>query len=214
VPRPAHTLATYSGLIRNSTTLTQVETWSIGIRGGVVSSADVATLEATANGLAGIFATHMAPRFGPDVTLTKVRVARVGADGLVLRTADGAYLQGDKALASPGSGTAAYIAPASTALTVSLTTARSGPTGKGRIFLPWPSTIALTAGKTIATADATQVAASVKAWLNAHATFWTPQVVSTKGYMSPITGLRVGLVPDTQRSRRHSIPENYVTATL
>jgi hypothetical protein len=37
----------------------------------------------------------------------------------------------------------------------------------------------------------------------------TPVVASTKGYNSIVTGVRVGRVLDTIRSRRASLPENY-----
>lgn len=148
--------------------------------------------------------------------LTHVKVARINAlgkyddmDPLIFDIAD-----------QPGAntlGTQAQTLPQA-ALAVSLVTARRGPTGKGRFYLPCPvvlietSDLRLTAGQ--ATAFATAAAGLITNLNNAPGIDVTEMAVcvaSTKGYNTPVTGVRVGRVVDTIRSRRNRLVENHST---
>lgn len=109
----------------------------------------------------------------------------------------------------------AVLHPYPVSLCVSLVTARRGPTGKGRIYLPLPSLAVNDAG--LCGNNAVQgVAVSVQTLLNAlnnapglDVTDNEVVVSSSKGYLSVVTGVRAGLVLDTVRSRRRSLLENY-----
>ena len=105
------------------------------------------------------------------------------------------------------------------ACVVSLTSARRGPTGKGRVFLPMPNvqldnTLRMTPNFQGA------IQASAAAWLVAcknepgfDLNGLRPVIISSKGYSSEVKGVRVGRVLDTMRSRRTSIPEDYSAPT-
>ena len=112
---------------------------------------------------------------------------------------------------------AAY-ARAQTALAVSLVTGRRGPTGKGRFYLPCPTALHDDTFL-ISAAAAEGVRASAVTLINdlnnlpgldSFPSFGVV-VASSKGYNTPVTGVRVGRVVDVIRSRRSSIAEAYTT---
>jgi hypothetical protein len=113
--------------------------------------------------------------------------------------------------------------PFQTALAVTLTTAITrGNANKGRLFLPLPKFQRDQSGL-IQTTDATTVANVMKTWLQAFATatpILIPRVFSKGGKVDPtpvshnITGIKVGRVLDTIRSRRRSLPESYVVLSM
>ncbi len=55
---------------------------------------------------------------------------------LVNKNADDAYKQGDSVADAAGGTSGSVVMPLQTALVVSLTTNRAGPTGKDRFYLP------------------------------------------------------------------------------
>jgi len=104
------------------------------------------------------------------------------------------------------------------ALAVSLVTARRGPTGKGRFYIPLPVVMGLAAnGWLIAESDVNTIRARAATMLSdinnapGYDSGGAPTVVvaSTKGYNTPVTGVRVGRVMDTIRSRRRQLSESY-----
>lgn len=211
--RPEHTVITYTGSVRNGAAI--LERWQWSVRTPRHSNNTPALLATTATAWAGFYSTHLRPKFAPRTVCEKVRVAHVGLDGLVQKDPDGAYLQGDAVGDMPGTGAGSgQFYPLQTALVASLTTARSGPTGKGRIFLPWPDTLAIQQNCQLLPADALAMANAVKGFLNAAAASAQVHVVSSKGYTSRVTGVRVGVAPDTQRSRRGDVPETYQAVLL
>lgn len=152
------------------------------------------------------------------VRLQRVRVAQIDAGGLVDQDNGGAYNQGDYLTDLAGTGGSA-VYPLQTSLCVSLRTNRSGPTGKGRFFLPMPTyqingTDFRLSNADVATAGgrAVSLLKGVGVVLSSTATTSSggAQVVSSKGYMSDVVGVRVGRVLDTMRSRRSDLPEGYV----
>ena len=142
--------------------------------------------------------------------LRQVKLAWIGADGKYTRDpmiADGFDV--------PGGGGATPLYPPQIALAVSLNTDRRGPTGKGRFYLPSPA-IAMGLGYQISDADRDDVVNSTVTFLNDLANEpgvdvlgLAPVVASTKGYNSLVTGVRVGRIFDTVRTRRRSLVENY-----
>lgn len=154
-----------------------------------------------------------------DAVLTEVKFASIGADGKY--TADPVVIA---VTGGAGGGNNAFnqVLPQS-ALAVSLMTDRRGPSGKGRFYLPMPAFA--TAGANsfqITQANADGVRDSVQTMLNEILNApgldnvnneLDPVVVvaSTKGFNTPVTGVRVGRVVDTIRTRRNALSENYTT---
>jgi hypothetical protein len=106
--------------------------------------------------------------------------------------------------------------PLQVAFVVSLNTARRGPTGKGRCFLPCPG-MALFPSDGLTDAATAQAAAVSFAQLVSDLNNVpgidgvAPKVTiaSSKGYNSDVTSVRTGRVFDTMRSRRRSQEELY-----
>lgn len=214
--KPAHTRVTFEGVV--GTAAAPLERWSLNVN----FPADAEPLTGTqlvsdsvAEDAAGAWVASFQNDMPSDVVLTQVKVAHVNADGHVGLRADGSYAQGVWTGELAGEQPPQAM-PLQTALCVSLVTARSGPTGKGRFFLPWPGYSVSTSTKILSEANATSAATLAVAFLNSLATSLTfpPQVVSSKGYMSQVVGVRVGRVPDTMRSRREDLPEGYVSLPL
>lgn len=98
---------------------------------------------------------------------------------------------------------------------VTLESARRGPSGKGRMFLPLP-VFSIDGGGLISGANALDVATSVAAFLNNiqnspgfDGSGASVVIASSKGFLSPVIGVRAGRVVDTIRSRRTSLVEAY-----
>lgn len=214
--KPAHSRVVFEGV--TGTVAAPVERWAFGINfpaDAIPTDGTALVDDAVASELAGAYDTHIASQMGSDVILTKVKCSHVGANGHVALRADGSYVQGEWEGSKVGD-LPPLAMPLQTALVVSLTTNRAGPTGKGRFFLPWPGYGISVSTKRLESVDAAFLAGQAKSFLNALAgiTTFPPQVVSSKGYMTPVTGIRVGRVPDTMRSRREDAPEGYVDLPL
>ena len=141
--------------------------------------------------------------------LTQVKFAPIGVNG---KYSGDPFVYDFLPVLAAGGG---LLHPYNVSLCVSLTTARRGPTGKGRIFLPLP-TLAVNDQGLCGNAAVQGVAASVQTLLTAlnNAPGLDVQdnevvVASSKGYLSLVTGVRAGLVLDTVRSRRRALVENY-----
>lgn len=215
-PKPAHIRCTWSGIFGQPGA--PIEEWSFSLSlppDATVSGFSDLQIDGLANGMRTCYVSALNPQMPSDVHLTESRFAAVGANGKVLLRADGSYIQGINVQPSLGVTAPAGI-PLQTALCVSLVTARPGPTGKGRFFLPFPGVAIEVATKTLNLSGATVMLDRCRDFLVAVnlLTEGDVSVVSTKGYLSTVIGLRVGLVPDTMRSRRGRIPEGYVSRGL
>jgi hypothetical protein len=147
--------------------------------------------------------------------LETVKFAAIGPDGkytedpVIVDVAD-----------TPGGGGTFNATLPQAALVMSLGTARRGRSGRGRFYLPMPSVNFLDDLRlSVAQQDAAEAA------LAAHILNLGNQpgvdvlnlqvmVASTKGFLSPVTSVRVGRVVDTMRSRRRSLDEAYGAATV
>lgn len=214
--KPAHSRIVFDGVI--GTVAAPLERWAFGINfphDALSAGSNQVTDDALASDAMGAWSARMTQASCTDVVLSQVKVSRIDAAGLVEHRADGSYVQGVWTGSVAGQN-APRAVPLQTALCVSLETSRSGPTGKGRFFLPWPS-YDLQADKRLAVGDVEDLLEfCVVPFLNDLATLMTfaPQVVSSKGYMSAVTGVRIGRAPDTLRSRREDSPEGYISAPL
>lgn len=213
MPTPAHTRITWSGVF--GSVAEPLETWQFGVNVGPVAFASADAREDAAQACHVAWVDHLAPRVRAQVSLTNVRVAQVLETGLVSKNGDGQYNQADDPRTAPGSGGVIAL-PFQVALCISLVTARSGPEGKGRFYLPGPNVQLETDGR-ISAAAATSHATSAAAFLGAvdlaiagsGGASGNPVVASSKGFLSPVTGVRVGRVLDTQRRRRGDLAEGY-----
>lgn len=212
--KPAHFRLTYSGTLGNGTEEFAI---SLNLAPGRPGTAAELTSEATAARQAWL--DNMRVLFSNRNTLTETRLACITADGSYLTREDGSYQVGIDATPAPsvGAGVPGGLLPLQSALCVTLLTPRSGPTGKGRIFLPWPDTIAIQDDFRISQPAATSVATIMAEMIrdvNSLIADTVVSVVSSKGYTSPVTGVRVGRVPDTMRSRRGDLLEQPSTVLL
>lgn len=148
-------------------------------------------------GLAGIMKN--------EARFTEVKAAAIGPNGLY---------SGDPVVTLvdvPGTRVDG-VAIAQVSVVASLLTARRGASGRGRIYIPMPGFNVSATGGVYALGSVENMRAGVVAFLdNINAFGGGPRVciASSKGYLSVITGVKVGRVPDTIRSRRTSIPEAY-----
>lgn len=216
MPTPAHTRVTVSGVFGGVGSA--IEEWSWNLRFGPMQATTVAADQAVADQLASNYNTNLSTLFSSLIVRTRIRVANVAADGHVGRDVDGSYHQADNVTTSPGNavqGTTGPM-PLQVALACSLVTARPDATGKGRFFLPWPDKYALAGDFRLSTSQQTAIMGQVRTFLNSAVTsVGAPLVVaSSKGYLSNVTAVRLGRLPDTQRSRRARAVEGYASLAL
>jgi hypothetical protein len=223
MPAPAHRRVTFSGVF--GPVSQPVEVWQFNV--SFAPEASVTQTQNTSENIADArraFATHLAPQYSTDVTLTRVREALVGDDGKVQRLASGAFNQQDDTTAVAGTLTSSGTTrmPLQTAMVVSLGSARPGAIGKGRFFLPWPA-IGLDTDYRIGAAAATAWAGRARDFLEALTSAVHARPVIASGgsavegvgpALYPVTSLRVGRVPDTMRSRRSHMLEGYAQVSL
>ena len=214
--KPAHSRLTFSGTIGPGGTV--LETWSTSIN--FTPDALIADWsDPQMDGLAGAMRTAWNAGINGvlanDCFTTEFRWALVGANQKVRTRPDGSYRQGISIVPSSGNGAVTSM-PLQTACVASLVTARNGPTGKGRMFLPAPYFVPTVADKRWTPANVTSIADAVVATIAALNLIGAGKacVASSKGYTSEVTGVRVGRVPDAMRSRRRSQPEEYYSRPL
>ena len=106
--------------------------------------------------------------------------------------------------------------PADVAIVVSLRSPVANRTGRGRFYLPQPTTDALTAvGRLDETAQSTIVDALLAAWTQANAAGENPVIYSrTQRATREINSFNVGDLFDTQRRRENALTENRVSAPM
>lgn len=215
--KPEHVRATWEGVV--GSTVAPLEHWSFSLCGPAEvidpASPDSTVDDMIAASLKDAYAANIAPLMPTDVVLTGVRLALILDTGKFGKRANGSYLQG-KWDGSVGGELQPQQVPLQSAMCVSLNTARAGATGKGRFFLPFPGMALDASTKRWSAAQAQSGADRGAALVSAVADIFTfpVQVVSSKGYMTPVTSVRVGRAPDTMRSRREDLPEGYVSAPL
>lgn len=211
---PAHTRITFSGVFGSQTS--PQEEWSFSLKHDEVVALEAkATRDAAVAQLRGFFETRLKPMFPSNVVLTRTRIECM-AGSTVKRDAAAEYLQSDDNVVVGGA-LGAINMPTQIALCVSLYTLRNDASGKGRVFLPWPGWSPDVSNRLLPV-DVTQEAAQRMRGLindiNGALGFGNVSVVSSKGFINPVVGVRVGRVPDTIRSRRDRRDEGYVTRTL
>lgn len=200
---PPHRRLTFEGIF--GTLLAPVEEWSfrLTLAPNIVEDGN----DAAVTSAASAWTTHIAPLCRPTARLTRVKLARIGADGLY--TDDPTVKDVDTA----GTSAATAILPLQVALAISLTTARRGATGRGRIFLPAPGLSNLNATDgLISVPNQTQFATAAAAFIqaiNGAPRLGNVVIASSKGYLTTVNGVRVGRVPDVIRSRRSKLQEVY-----
>lgn len=111
---------------------------------------------------------------------------------------------------------AGFVQLAQIAVAVSLTTDRRGPSGKGRYYLPMPCYPVVSGDLRYSDVNRDLIATASQTFLNninnavgLDVGDIRVVVASTKGFNTAVTGVRVGRVPDTIRSRRRGLPEAY-----
>lgn len=106
--------------------------------------------------------------------------------------------------------------PADVAIVVSLRSPVANRTGRGRFYLPQPTTNALTAvGRLDETAQQAIVDALLAAWTQANAAGESPVIYSrTQRATREITAFNVGDLFDTQRRRENALNESRVAAPM
>lgn len=199
-------------------TLFTSERWALTLN--VIGDTPTPSVPTTAqvDAVAAAFKTHVLGINGgvsSRVGIDMVKAARIGADGL--------YMDPKPVLRSTtvtgGTGTGPYPPQVSLAVTLLGPNPR-GAAGRGRVYLPGPAA-AMQADGRISANDASNVANTFAAFINAmnDAVDGNVAIVgaATDTGRGParqsVTGVRVGRVLDTIRSRRSSFPEEPVTAT-
>lgn len=217
MPIERHILLTYKGDFADGAAR-PMEVWQFGLRfprlDGASTDATIAEAVDNASEAAALWTTHLAEHHHPRIRLRGVRASYHVAGGKTDLTADGQYVQGDWAGQVNATGGTATQYPLQTAAVASLMTNRAGASGRGRIFLPqlrYPMDDQWGFSETNRVAVATSVANLLVAL---RPVVGAAAVYSTKGFNSPVTFVRVGSVPDTQRSRRGNLEETYSGVTL
>lgn len=215
--KPAHTRITVEGHIGASST-NVIERFSFSLNSVddvAISGATDAALTAKAQTIHSAIFTQLVDVFPSNCWFDKTKIASVDAAGLYRVRGDGSYVKAEVADSFAGTQAASGM-PLGVALCVSLVTARSGPTGKGRFFLPWPSLSLDTTTRLVPEAQINGLIDDVAAWLGDvnDVAGVNLAVVSSKGYTSDVTGIRIGRKPDTMRSRTEDLAEGYIAASV
>ncbi len=157
------------------------------------------------------FHTSVAMGIAAEVVLKEVKFAKINALG---KYEEEPYIAPVALGAGAGGGSRL---PIQSTMVVSLTTDRRGATGRGRFYVPGVTfsigdNWAYNAGNLPA---ARQAAADLinainnRPGVDAGFPSWEVVVASSKGYLSKVTGVRVGNLPDTQRRRKNGLTETY-----
>jgi hypothetical protein len=209
---------TFSGEIRGANSA--IEIWSFSLKSqpqvpGPLPQADLVT--AAGKGF-DAYALNVRGLMPSWVRLTNVRCSNHDAGGATARNADQGYQQADRAVTgATGEGQSAggFKMPLQSALCVSLDTGFPGASGRGRVFLPFPG-FPLDPDHSLSIANATAMATSMSELIRDLRTspFGEARVISSKGAASLVLSVRVGRIPDTQRSRRSALVEGHIRKTI
>lgn len=216
--KPAHVQLTFSGVFGSAAV--PIEIWSFGLAlyAPELVYASPAAMTPIASAARGAFFDYLSTILPSDVSLTRTRAASVLDTGHVDLTGDGQYIQGDdNTLVLGGVAAPARSPSVQDAIVVSLQTPRAGPSGKGRFFLPMTADAVAPTDRRISAAARDDIlgrSISFVRALNTIANAGPVSVVSSKGFASGVTKIRVGRVVDTHRSRRNRLNEDYGVATV
>jgi len=198
------------------------EKWSNGVRMAYTGFEMPATIPAglmtAASSAIQALHVHTSIQTSNTCKLSFIKFARIGVDGHYVPNVPGGQVNPQEIVVADLAGAnASPQQPNQIALAVTLATGYTrGPAHKGRFYLPVPNMFPATDGLLAASqANGVQDAASI--WLtnlNAADPDYRVAVFSRKAG-APIhrlvTGIHVGRVLDTQRRRRRSLTELYVT---
>lgn len=213
-----HVRLTFSGVFGSAAV--PIEIWSFGLAlyAPELVYAAPAAMTPIASAARGAFFDYLSTTLPSDVSLTRTRAASVLATGHVDQTADGQYIQGDDATLVVGGVAAPARSPSvQDAIVVSLQSGRAGPSGKGRFYLPMTADAVAPVDRRITAAardDLLGRCVNFVRALNTIANAGPVTVMSTKGFASGVSKVRVGRVVDTHRSRRNRLSEDYGTAVV
>lgn len=202
---------------------TSQEEWSWSLRhADIPEYNDPGQMNPVAEAIVGRYQRWVSPIMPSNAVLRTVKISRITVrpplrDATVVRTTpSGELVQGVHETAIPGD-TGPINAPPQLAVCVSLITPRRGATGKGRLFLPMPGLVPSLLDRRLSAQDAGQIAGNMRnlvSDLNGLLGFGSVSVVSSKGFVSPVTEVKVGRTVDTIRSRRNRLPEDYVSVAV
>lgn len=217
MPTPAHNRFTFSGVFGQLAAPQEI--WTVRLITNASPPADDAAAKVLAGRARAAFGQHVMPLLSAQTPLTRTRWSAHAAGGGTLLRADGSFMQGDDTTVVPGGVAVGTILPIQTALAVSLMTPRAGATGRGRIFLPFIHRPVQAGAFTLQDVHTQSVADGVRALIVAINGFGAGgdfgpfvTVASSKGYETRVTGVRVGNVLDTMRSRRNGLREGYAVS--
>lgn len=224
MPKTFHNLVTISGIF--GSVAQPLEEWQMSFSMGRRNYANEAEYSAFTAAVWSAYGLHIRSLLPNRTVATRVRIAEKNVGGLVDTTPDGAYQQYDDARVVPGTGSDTNPMPLQTACVISLVTDRAGATGRGRVFMPFPSG-GLDSDYSFGPTVTANIADKWKLFFDAVNTAGegAPQagggvlatslvVASSKGYNTLVTGIRVGTIPDTMRSRRGAMVEGYLARPL
>jgi hypothetical protein len=210
VAKPAHCKLTYSGVFGSPSAPLEIWSWGMTFldipnHGG--------TTQALADKAAGLWGTYLKSFTSPVITLTKTRVAFLGDGAHVNKNADGVFDQADNLDPQTGTGDNSPIFPLQTALVASFYSLRQDATGRGRAFVPLQG-VPLDSSFIIPVQTATNLATAMKLIAAGMEDAAGPHVgqhavISSLGHTSVVTQYKCGRVPDTMRSRRNALKEQY-----
>lgn len=208
-----HYLLSFGGPLRSSG-----EQWSMGLRvlGSVLTpAAELTQLEALRTALASAWTAQAISSSAAQLEWCKYN--QIGLDGRYVRAVTNRY---DWATPVNGGGAATNVYPNQISLAVSLTTAfNRGLANMGRIYFPLPSG-AIDPGTGVMNPPAQELmrghASGFIDALNAVITHGAIGVASKvrTGAQHTVTGVSVGRVLDTMRSRRTSLTEDRIDVAL
>jgi hypothetical protein len=229
MPAPGHIKIRWTGVFVDAVGETPWEIWSMGIAlgfGGDLAGGGgtPASFEALAQAMIPPWATRMPEFLSSQTQLTEVKASFVGADGKVVRSADGAFVQGVAPSAAQG-GQLAKL-PSQVSLAVTLDSAFKGAVGRGRFYLPGVVEQQLVRGQ-MSNARTSTIADAMKLFVQdvaaaAAAQGVGPVVIASGGSLSssqppalrPVVSIRVGSRLDVIRSRANALDEAYQVRPL
>jgi hypothetical protein len=192
------------------------EQWSCGLRMGQVApgtwlAGDAATDLAAISTAISAFHARAGSKIDSRALLSFCKVNFIGTDGKYVLPTTNEHIFAD----IPGGITSGYTPNQITLAATMLTAFSRGPAHEGRFFIPLPAMFVTSSGL-IDAADGAAVKASCATLLtalNAVDSKYKVMVFSRKAgaaAKNAVTGFKIGLVLDTQRRRRKSLPESYV----
>lgn len=202
----AHHLLSFGG------TLPGDESWTMGLRLAGIGSPDQAAELALATTVSEAMATKWATMTSINgvVRLAWLKLNKIGVDG---KYANGWTTRVDYTAPGISSGNGSSQYPNQVSLVASLTTNTArGLAHQGRLYFPIPSPPVVADGR-ISAGEALEALNQITDFLDVvNAASGGSVIVASKersGDQHTVTGVRVGRVLDTMRSRRTSLAEEY-----